>query len=131
AGSFADAEARALAAVARRDRMLFQAERLKTLRAMSVAVIHEISQPLSTLAIEARHLVEISARADPEIAETARLIERKTATLSTLVRRLRRFGGRAVDEPSLLPVATLLDTVTALARPEASVAGVAIRIAPV
>ena len=41
------------------DRMLFQAERLKTLRAMSVAVIHEISQPLSTLAIEAKHLHEI------------------------------------------------------------------------
>ena len=131
AGSFADAEARALAAVARRDRMLFQAERLKTLRAMSVAVIHEISQPLSTLAIEARHLVEISGHADPDIAETARLIERKTVTLSTLVRRLRRFGGRAVDEPSLLPVGALVDTVAALARPEASVAGVAIRIAPV
>ncbi len=131
AGSFADAEARALAAVARRDRMLFQAERLKTLRAMSVAVIHEISQPLSTLAIEARHLVEISGNADPDIVETARLIERKTATLSTLVRRLRRFGGRAVDEPSLLPIGTLLDTVTALTRPEASVAGVAIRVAPV
>lgn len=131
AGSFADAEARALAAVARRDRMLFQAERLKTLRAMSVAVIHEISQPLSTLAIEARHLVDISRHADPEIAETAVLIERKTATLSTLVRRLRRFGGRAVDEPSLLPVATLVDTVQALVRPEASVAGVTIRIAPV
>jgi signal transduction histidine kinase len=131
AGSFADAEARALAAVARRDRMLFQAERLKTLRAMSVAVIHEISQPLSTLAIEARHLVEISAHADPDIAQTARLIERKTVTLSTLVRRLRRFGGRAVDEPSLLPVGGLIDTVAALARPEASVAGVVIRIAPV
>lgn len=131
AGSFADAETRALAAVARRDRMLFQAERLKTLRAMSVAVIHEISQPLSTLAIEARHLVEISAQADAEIAETAALIERKTATLSKLVRRLRRFGGRAVDEPSLLPVATLLDTVQALVGPEASIAGVTIRIAPV
>ena len=131
AGSFADAETRALAAVARRARMLFQAERLKTLRAMSVAVIHEISQPLSTLAIETRHLVEISGNADPEIADTAALIERKTATLSTLVRRLRQFGGRAVDEPSLLAVATLLDTVRALVRAEASAAGVAIRIAPV
>jgi signal transduction histidine kinase len=129
AGSFADAETRALAAVARRDRMLFQAERLKTLRAMSVAVIHEISQPLSTLSIEARHLAEISRDADPEIRDTAALIERKTATLSTLVRRLRRFGGRAVDEPSILPIAGLLESVQALARPEATMAGVAIRVA--
>ena len=44
---FAEAEARSHAEIARRDRMLFQAERLKTLRAMSVAVIHEISQPLA------------------------------------------------------------------------------------
>jgi C4-dicarboxylate-specific signal transduction histidine kinase len=131
AGSFADAETRALAAVARRDRMLFQAERLKTLRAMSVAVIHEISQPLSTLSIEAHHLAEISRNADPEIRETAALIERKTATLSTLVRRLRQFGGRAVDEPSILPIAVLLESVLALARPEATMAGVTIRVAPV
>ena len=46
AGSFAEAEARSHRELARRDRLLFQAERLKTLRAMSVAVIHEISQPL-------------------------------------------------------------------------------------
>ena len=131
AGSFADAEARAVAAVARRDRMLFQAERLKTLRAMSVAVIHEISQPLSTLSIEARHLADISRDADPEIRDTATLIERKADTLATLVRRLRRFGGRAVDEPSVLPVAVLLDSVVALASPEAAVAGVSINVAPV
>jgi signal transduction histidine kinase len=131
AGSFADAETRALAAVARRDRMLFQAERLKTLRAMSVAVIHEISQPLSTLSIETHHLAQISRNADPEIRETAALIERKTATLSTLVRRLRQFGGRAVDEPSILPIAVLLESVLALARPEATMAGVTIRVAPV
>lgn len=119
AGSFADAEARARTDLSRRDRLLFQAERLKTLRAMSVAVIHEISQPLSTLAIEAKHLHEITVSADPEIAGSAALIDRKAAALSTLVRRLRRFGGRAVDEPTPLPVGTLIDTVAALARPEA------------
>ncbi len=131
AGSFADAEAKAVAAVARRDRMLFQAERLKTLRAMSVVVIHEISQPLSTLSIEARHLADISRDADPDIRDTAALIERKADTLATLVRRLRRFGGRAVDEPSVLPVAVLLDSVVALARPEAAIAGVTIDVGPV
>ncbi|MBB3912723.1 sensor histidine kinase [Sphingomonas desiccabilis] len=131
AGSFADAQARARADLARRDRMLFQAERLKTLRAMSVAVIHEIGQPLSTLALEAKHLHEITVGADREIAETAALINRKAASLSMLVHRLRRFGGRALDEPSALPVSSLIETVAALVRPEAKGRRVLLEIAPV
>ncbi len=131
AGSFADAQVRAQVDLSRRDRMLFQAERLKTLRAMSVAVIHEISQPLSTLAIEAKHLHEITVAADPEIAQTAALIDRKAAALSTLVRRLRRFGGRSVDEPSALPVSALIETVAALTHAEAKAARVVLEIAPV
>jgi len=112
AGSFADAQARARRDIARRDRILFQAERLKTLRAMSVAVIHEISQPLSTLAIESRHLVAISRADEPnlaEMAQSAALIERKANTLANMVRRLRQFGGRAVDEPSALSLHRLVD----------------------
>lgn len=131
AGSFSEAEARARVDIARRDRMLFQAERLKTLRAMSVAVIHEISQPLSTLAIEARHLAEITRTADDDIATSATLIDRKANALSVLVRRLRRFGGRAVDEPSLLPVSALIETVSGLSAPEAKAAGVTLVIGPV
>ncbi len=83
AGSFADAQARAQADLSRRDRLLYQAERLKTLRAMSVAVIHEISQPLSTLAIEAKHLHEITVSADPKIAQTSALIDRKAAGIAS------------------------------------------------
>jgi two-component system sensor kinase FixL len=131
AGSFADAQTRARADLARRDRLLFQAERLKTLRAMSVSVIHEISQPLSTLAIEARHLHELTVSADPDVASTAALIDRKAEHLSTLVRRLRRFGGRALDEPSALPVTSLIDSVIALARSEADSAGVRLAVLPV
>lgn len=112
AGSFADAQIRSRRDIARRDRILFQAERLKTLRAMSVAVIHEISQPLSTLSIESRHLAAISRADDPNIADMAQsaaLIERKADTLANMVRRLRRFGGRAVDEPSALPLRRLVE----------------------
>ena len=114
AGSYSDAQQSARQSIARRDRLLFQAERLKTVRAMSVAVIHEISQPLSTLAIESRHLAAIS-RDDAEIAESAALIARKVETLSTMIRRLRRFGGRAVDEPSPLSLGLLLSEVVKLA----------------
>ncbi|MCC2978945.1 ATP-binding protein [Sphingomonas sp. IC4-52] len=128
AGSFADAQVRAREDLARRDRLLFQAERLKTLRAMSVAVIHEISQPLSTLSIEARHLHESAADAPPEVAATAALIHAKATQLSELVRRLRRYGGRAVDEPTPLPVSALMDSVLALARPEVSAAGVTLSV---
>lgn len=131
AGSLAEAQALARRNVQRRDRLLFQAERLKTLRAMSVAVIHEISQPLSTLAIEARHLHGITRDADPEIAASSELIDRKTATLADLVRRLRRFGGRAVDEPSALPLSVLIDSVMALVGAEAKAAGVSLSVGSV
>jgi signal transduction histidine kinase len=127
AGSFADAQRRAQADITRRDRMLFQAERLKTLRAMSVAVIHEISQPLSTLSIESRYLAQLGR--DPsasrqEIGEIATLLEGKVATLSDMVRRLRRFGGRAVDEPSIIAVSTLIEDMAAMIRAEARKAGI-------
>ncbi|WP_288414961.1 sensor histidine kinase [uncultured Novosphingobium sp.] len=110
AGSFSDAQATARGALDRRNRLLYQAERLKTLRAMSVAVIHEISQPLTTLAIEAAHLRSATAGLGEDIATSAELVDRKARTLSELVRRLRRFGGRDVDEPSALPVAMLIQT---------------------
>lgn len=131
AGSFADAQARAREDLARRDRLLFQAERLKTLRAMSVAVIHEISQPLSTLSIEARHLHESARDAPAEVAATAALIHAKATQLSDLVRRLRRYGGRAVDEPTPLPLSVLMESVLALARPELSTAGVGLAVGTV
>lgn len=97
AGSYSDAERALLADIARRDRLLYQADRLKTLRAMSLAVIHEVSQPLSLLAIEARHMRALTQapRIDPEeLRETASLIERKLESVTDLVRRLRGFGGR-------------------------------------
>lgn len=122
AGSFADAQNAANAVLERRNRLLFQAERLKTLRAMSVAVIHEISQPLSTLAIEASHLRAVTARLPPDIdgdiPQSAELIDKKARTLADLVRRLRRFGGRDVDTPSALPVEMLIDMARRIVIPE-------------
>ncbi len=128
AGSFADAQKAAQALLERRNRLLFQAERLKTLRAMSVAVIHEVSQPLSTLAIEASHLKAITSDLDPDVAESAAIVDRKARTLSELVRRLRRFGGRDVDEPSALPVAMLLDTALRIVAPELREHGVKLEV---
>ncbi|MBB3912565.1 ATP-binding protein [Sphingomonas desiccabilis] len=48
-----------------------------------------------------------------------------------LVRRLRRFGGRAVDEASALTASSLIETVAALLRSEAKSSRVLIEIAPV
>lgn len=133
AASFAEAESRSRAEIARRDRMLFQAERLKTLRAMSVAVIHELSQPLSTIAIEARHLADASHNANPDMAEigsTAELIARKAGDLATLVRRLRRFGDRGQDRSDEIPVGPLLADVATIAGPEAKAAKSVLAFAP-
>ncbi|MEG8222731.1 HAMP domain-containing sensor histidine kinase [Sphingomonas sp. HH69] len=134
AGSFAEAQLTARQDIGRRDRMLFQAERLKTLRAMSVAIIHEISQPLSTLAIETRHLSKLADDGDwdrADMAQSIELIDRKTALIADMVRRLRSFGGRSVDEPSTISVAQLLrDCVTILER-EALDKQCQIRLGPV
>lgn len=122
AGSYSEAQQRAQHEIAWRDRMLYQAERLKTLRAMSVAVIHEVSQPLSTLTIESRYMAELAqdgAANAAEIANIAGLLERKVRTLADMVRRLRRFGGRAIDDPSPIAVSSLLDDMAAIVRTEA------------
>ncbi|WP_343528110.1 sensor histidine kinase [Sphingomonas sp.] len=131
AGSFADAQAAARASLERRDRLLFQAERLKTLRAMSVAVIHELSQPLSTLAIEARHLRRRTEEMPGDIADSAALIDRQADRLTTLIRRLRRFGGHADANLQPVALATLMETVAQLAKAEAREAGVILTVPPV
>jgi two-component system sensor kinase FixL len=130
AGSFSDAQQTARIALDRRNRLLFQAERLKTLRAMSVAVIHEISQPLTTLAIEAAHLRSATTGLGSEIADSAELVDRKARALSEMVRRLRRFGGRDVDEPSPLPVAMLVQTASQIVSFEARNHDVRLRCDP-
>ena len=97
-------------------------------------MIHEVSQPLSTLSIESRHLARLSR--DPkasqaEIAETASFVETKVVALSDMVRRLRRFGGRAVDEPSSIAIASLVDDMAAIVKPDAQRAGTRLAIAPI
>jgi signal transduction histidine kinase len=129
AGSYADAQARAIREISRRDRLLLHAERLKTLRAMSVAVIHEVSQPLSTIAIEARALVETTQAPDPspaDIQETAALIARKADHLAELIRRLRAFGSGGNERRAVQSVSQLVADVVGLAAAEARSAKVAI-----
>ena len=131
AGSFAEAEARSRAEIAQRNRMLYHADRLKTLRAMSVAVIHEISQPLSTIAIEAKNLAS-EARIDGgkhgEFQVTAELIARKARDLAQMVRRLRSFGDRAADDPSPIPISLILADLSIIAAPEAKSANVQLEL---
>lgn len=132
AGSFAEAEATSREEIARRDRILYQAERLKTLRGMSVALIHEISQPLSTIALEANNLaalVDDPRKNRAEIAEVASLIGRKSNDLANLIRRLRRFGDRAADGPSPIPVSLILADIMEIGRVEAKARNVILDIA--
>jgi signal transduction histidine kinase len=132
-GSYSEAEASLRRDLDRRDRLLFHAERLKTLRAMSVAIIHEISQPLATLSIEARYLARASADENTkraELSSAAALIERKTTHLAEMVRRLRSFGGRGGDAPSLIPVESLVRDVVGVVSPEAEAANVKLKVVP-
>ena len=130
AGSFADAQAAARDQLERRNRMLFQAERLKTLRAMSVAVIHEISQPLSTLAIEAAHLRDVTTDLAPDIVQSVELVDRKARILAELVRTLRRFGGHDTDQTTALSVAMLLETARQIVAAELHAQGCHLELTP-
>lgn len=112
AGSYADAQALAAAEISRRDRLLYQADRLRTLRAMSVAVIHELSQPLSTISLEANGLLSTTARVDCDIGqvrEMAEIIARKSSDLSELIARLRQFGERGSDVMVRVPASAIVD----------------------
>ncbi|HWU03797.1 MAG TPA: HAMP domain-containing sensor histidine kinase [Novosphingobium sp.] len=132
AGSFTEAERHARREIARRDRLLLRAERLKTLRAISLAIIHEISQPLSTLAIEARHLAELGEKeaASPETTrQVAGVISRKADDLAHLVERLRRFGELDPVDAGPVDVGRLIADVVAIARAEAQEHEVSIEVA--
>lgn len=131
AGSYSDRQELAAREIRRRDRLLFQAERLKTLRAMSLSVIHEVSQPLSTIALEASSLKRAAASASPnheEIQEMADRIGRKSRDLSELIRRFRRFGEGGAEERSLSRAQTILNDIIDLIQPEAEQAGISLHV---
>lgn len=122
AGAFADSQRKVRASIQRRDRLLYQAERLKTLRGMSVAVIHEISQPLSTIEIEADNLSQIAATQKPdlkEMREGSSLVARKARDLSDLIRQLRRFGERDDAMSQEIMLSSVLRDVRRIALPTA------------
>lgn len=130
-GSYADRQELAAREIRRRDRLLFQAERLKTLRAMSLSIIHEVSQPLSTIALEASSLRKAAASASPDqddIREMAERIGRKTSDLSELIRRFRRSGESGSEDRSLIGVQTILHDIVDLISPEAERAGVSLTV---
>jgi signal transduction histidine kinase len=129
AGVYSDAGRRLRRDIRNRDRTILQAERLKSLQAMSLATIHELSQPLSTLKIETNYLARIvsdPARKEAEVNEVAQLIARKATNLSHLMARLREFGQPGSGEKELLPLDHLLKQVIDVVAPEAR--GAAVRL---
>jgi two-component system, LuxR family, sensor kinase FixL len=132
AGSYADAQRLSAMEISRRDRLLYHAERLKTLRAMSIAVIHEVSQPLSTISLEANGLLAATESGSPDVGQIrqmAQMIAKKTAELSELVRRLRHYGERGGSDSSTLPASAIVGDVQELAQAEAQASRVRLECA--
>jgi signal transduction histidine kinase len=130
AGSYADAQALAAAEISRRDRLLYHADRLKTLRAMSVAVIHELSQPLSTISLETQGLLATTSHSTfdiSEVREMAELIARKSNDLAELITRLRQFGERGDETMSLVSASVILDGAVQVAAGELHSLGVTLK----
>jgi len=131
AGSYADAQAIARAEIRRRDRLLLHAERLKTLRAMSLGVIHEVSQPLSTIALEANSLLSVTAAKKPDLSEVRDMSERiarKAQDLSELIRRLRSFGEGAGESRTTVSAFHLLDELLRMTTRQAEQEGVRLEL---
>ena len=105
--------------------------RLATAGALGSAIVHEISQPLATLATYAhacRRLPGARARTDEVLAQTLAKIESEALRAGNIVERLRTF--LAKGEPQLAPVA-VADAARGVARAlvdEARGHGVEIRI---
>lgn len=130
-GSYADDRRRMRKEIRIRDSALLHSERLKTLRAMSLAVIHELSQPLSTLSIETRYLARLSQSPSSdrsEINEVAQLVAQKTESLANMLRRLRSFGAAPGEQSCRIDVERLVRDVIAIIAPEARSAGVRIEM---
>jgi signal transduction histidine kinase len=130
-GAFSDSELALREQLTRRNRLLFHADRLRTLRAMSTAVIHEIGQPLSIVSIEAGHLSKLAAdrRADlGEIAKSAALVEQKVRGLVELVKRLRTFGEMTHRHPSPLNLDEAIRDIIQIAQVETDSRGVVIDV---
>lgn len=130
-GSYADDQRRMREEIRIKDSALLHSERLKTLRAMSLAVIHELSQPLSTLSIETRYLARLSqSRASDreEINQVAHLIAHKTESLANMLRRLRSFGAAPGEKSCTIDVEKLARDVVTIIAPEARSAGVRIEM---
>lgn len=127
AGVYSDASRKLRSEIRNRDRSALQAERLKSLQAMSVAIIYEVTQPLSTLKIETDYLAQITASdksQNEEIRAVSQLIARKAANLAQLVNRLREFGSPAEDTPEVISVDQLVRNVIELVSAEARAAAV-------
>jgi len=130
-GCYADAQVQAGRDLDRRNRLLYQAERLKTLRAMSLSVIHEITTPLSTLCIESRYLRQMTEHGDPDLARCAALIDDKTDALSEMVRRLRTYGGQSAGQYRCLYLMPLVRAACAILAPAAKYSDVILKIRPI
>lgn len=130
-GSYSDDRRRLRKEIRIRDSALLHSQRLKTLRAMSLAVIHELSQPLSTLSIETRYLARLahSRSSDPaEIDNVAQLVAQKTESLANMLRRLRSFGAAPGEKSCTVDVEKLVRDVVMIIASEARSAGVRIEM---
>jgi C4-dicarboxylate-specific signal transduction histidine kinase len=131
AGSYSDDQKRMREALRVREAERLHSERLKTLRAMSVAIIHELSQPLSTLTLETKYLSRLSQSAKTnrsELREVAELVAQKTESVARMLRRLRTFGEGTSDQSGAIEVEALVRDVVGVIAPEARAGGVRIEM---
>ena len=107
-------------------RQLAHVSRQRSVGELTGAMIHEVSQPLTALAVYARTLCTLLEGADESVCSLAHKVEQESERASELVTGLRHYLGRHVIKPRAVRVSELVSPVIQLVQQECRDANITI-----
>jgi two-component system, sensor histidine kinase RegB len=84
-------------------------ERLASLATMAAGAAHELSTPLGTVALAAKELEHALSKAEPELADDARLIREQVGRCRTILEQMAQGAGTVGEGVSACTVSELLE----------------------
>ena len=101
--------------------------RLSTLGEMASGIAHELNQPLTAIATNARacvRMLESGRSSSEQCSDVMERISAQAERAGEVIRQIRRFVRKEPPEMRATALATMLDTVTGLLRRDAQLAGI-------
>jgi C4-dicarboxylate-specific signal transduction histidine kinase len=122
---------RAQATSADAQAQLAYASRVATLGEMSASIVHEVNQPLAAIAVNAAASLRWLTRANPDVREAIRVIEKILGNVeraSAVIQRIRALARNSKPDMSKLDIDSVIDEVITLIKHEASSRRVSLRV---